>query len=254
MNIIRNLSFSLVLVASAAMAEVTDTKEYNFSLQEGGRISLSNVNGDVQIDGVAGDQVHIVATRRAASQKSLDGLEVVIDASDSDIRIETRHPNNESRWLNWNSDSSGSVDYVLTVPAGAQLDSIETVNGVVVITGVTGSVSAESVNGKLTLEGLEGDVKLDTVNGSIDAQFNVLGAGQRVSADAVNGRIVLRFPDNASAQVHAETLNGGIDADDFSLEPQKGYVGRDLDGEIGDGEARVDIDTVNGSVTIKRSK
>ena len=48
----------------------------------------------------------------------------------------------------------------------------------------------------------------------------------------------------------AETVNGSIDADDFGLEPEKGFVGRDLDGTIGDGDARISLDTVNGSIRI----
>jgi DUF4097 and DUF4098 domain-containing protein YvlB len=140
----------------------------------------------------------------------------------------------------------------MSVPRGAQLDTIETVNGDITITGAKGLVSVESVNGDLTLEGLVGDVNMDTVNGSLKAQFEVLGAGQRVSADAVNGSVVLKLPENASARINAESLNGDIDADDFGLEPDKGYVGRDLDGQIGAGEARVNVDTVNGSITIKK--
>jgi len=248
----RCLCFSLVLFATALHADVTDTKEYDFVLQDGGRISLSNVNGDVRIKGVAGDKVHITATRTADDQKYLEALEVVIDASDNEIRIETRHPHSNNGWFNWSNDSGGSVSYELSVPASAELDTIETVNGDVLIAGMKGLVSTESVNGKLTATRLEGDVKLDTVNGSIDAEFNVLASGQRVSADAVNGRIVLRLTENASARIHAETLNGSIDAEDFALEPDGGFIGHDLDGQIGAGEARVNIDTVNGSIALKK--
>ncbi len=58
---------------------------------------------------------------------------------------------------------------------------------------------------------------------------------------------------DASARVVAETVNGSIDADDFGLEVEKGFVGRDLDGEIGGGDARISLDTVNGSIRIKRN-
>jgi DUF4097 and DUF4098 domain-containing protein YvlB len=90
------------------------------------------------------------------------------------------------------------------------------------------------------------------VNGNIDVEFLQLGSGQRVSADAVNGRIVLRLPANASAQVSAETINGSIDANDFGLQSDSEFVGNGLDGQIGGGEARVSIDTVNGSIAIKK--
>ena len=248
------LAAGLIFTIASAMADVTQTKEYNYELKPGGRISLSNINGDVHIEGVAGNQVHIVARKKAGTQEYLDGLAVDVKATDELIRIETRHPKSEGSWFNRGGNSSGSVSYDLKVPEKAQLDTIETVNGNIEVNGVKGSVSVDTVNGKMLLAGLEGDAKLDTVNGSIDAHFNVLGTVQRVSADAVNGRIVLGIPEKASAQIHAETVNGSIDADDFGLKPDKGFVGRDLDGIIGAGEARVHVDTVNGSVTFQRNK
>ena len=240
------------LVPCLALAEVSKTEEYNFELKEGGRISLSNVNGDVSIEGTDGRQVHIVATKKADSQKYLDGMNIEIDAKEDSIRIETKHPSNGM--LNWGGDDSGSVDYKLTVPHDVELDSIDTVNSDVEISGVIGSIDTESVNGKLHVTGVSGNLSADTVNGNIDVEFLQLGSGQRVSADAVNGRIVLRLPESSSAQIGAETLNGSIDADDFGLESDGGFVGHELDGQIGSGEARVSIDTVNGSIDIKKVK
>ncbi len=248
------LVFCLTFAVSSVLADVTETKEYNFELKEGGHISLSNINGDIHIEGAPGNQVHVIAKKKAGNQQYLDAMEIQAEATDELIRIETRHPKSGMGWFNPGGDGKGSVDYELKVPASAELDAIETVNGNIGIVGVKASVSVETVNGKMSLEGLAGNAKLDTVNGTIDAQFAVLGAGQRVKADAVNGRINLHFPENTSAEVHAETVNGSIDADDFALEPDKGFVGRDLDGRIGEGEAQVHVDTVNGSITIQRSK
>jgi len=243
----------LLFATFSVQADVTETLEYDFELDEGGRISLSNVNGDIQIDGTSGNQVHIVAVKKAGTQEYLDGIEVVINDSGDSIRIETRHPESTSRWFSWGSDTSGSVSYTLTVPESVELDSIDTVNGAIQISSVSGPVSAESVNGKIKLEGLRSDAKLDVVNGGIKASFDVFGAGQRFSAGAVNGSVTLKLPPNASAEVHAETLNGGIDADDFGLEPDKGFVGRDLNGKIGAGEGRVHIDTVNGAIDLQKA-
>jgi len=243
---------ALFLVTNLAAAEVSKTEEYSYELKEGGRISLSNVNGDVSIEGTDGRQVRIVATKKADSQKYLDGMKIEIDASESAIHIETRHPDSGGGILNWGENDSGSVEYKLTVPRDVEIDSIDTVNSDVVVGGVTGPISAESVNGKLQLTGASSNVNADTVNGNIDVEFLQLGSGQRVSADAVNGRIVLRLPADASAQVSAETINGNIDADDFKLQPDNGFVGNGLDGQIGGGGARVSIDTVNGSIAIKK--
>ena len=258
MNIISRLTLGLtlglVLACSTTLAAVSETEEHTFNLNDGGRVSVSNVNGDISVKSTSGDEVTVIAHKKAGTEEYLEELKIVIEANDDHVLIETRHPDGKSRWFGSGDDTSGSVSYEITVPEGAQLDSIETVNGDIEISGAKASVKVSSVNGGLVLTGLEGDAKLETVNGSISAQFDQLGAGQRVRAEAVNGRIGLKIPADASARIHAETLNGSIDADDFDLEVDKGDVGRELDGEIGGGEADVTIDTVNGSVDINKSK
>ena len=182
----------------------------------------------------------------------MDGLKVVVDADSDYIRIETRHPKSSGSHFNWGDKGGGSVAYEIEVPATVNLDKISTVNGEIEIHSVGGKVKAETVNGDLVASGLRSDVDLETVNGGVKAVFDSLGSGQRVSAEAVNGKVVLKLPADASASIHAETVNGSIDADDFGLEPDKGFVGRELDGQIGDGDARVSLDTVNGSIVVSK--
>jgi len=177
---------------------------------------------------------------------------VVVDADPDYVRIETKHPKSDNRWFGFGHDSSGSVSYEITVPASVNLDQISTVNGSVTISGVAGDVKAETVNGDLEAFNLTANVNLETVNGGISAEFDTLSGDQRVSAEAVNGKITLQLPANASARVNAETVNGSIDADDFGLEVEKGFVGRDLNGDIGNGDARISLDTVNGSIRVKK--
>ena len=241
---------ALLLSSLAVNASVKDTEEMSFDVASGARISLENINGDILIVGGSGDKVHVLANKKAGSQEYMDDLKVVVDADEDYIRIETRHPKSEGGWFKWGSDSSGSVSYELMVPSHVNLDTISTVNGDVNIEAVNGLVKAETVNGSLEAVGLKGDVNLETVNGSVKAEFDELGAGQRVSAEAVNGKIVLLIPADASARINAETGNGSINAADFGLEAEKGFVGRDLSGDIGGGDARISLDTVNGSIKV----
>jgi DUF4097 and DUF4098 domain-containing protein YvlB len=250
MKMLRLLFISSLLFATAAMADVKETEEFSFSIESGGRLSLENINGGITIVGGSGDQIEVIAYKKAGAQEYMDDLEIVIDEEPDYIRIETRHPKSKNKWLNWGNDHNGSVSYELTVPSNINLDTISTVNGSVDISNVAGVVKAETVNGDLEVSGLTSDVNLETVNGGISAEFETLGGDQRVSAEAVNGKITLRIPADASARINAETVNGSIDADDFGLKPEKGFVGRDLNGEIGDGDARISADTVNGSIRI----
>ncbi len=244
------LGVASLLLASLAVADVKETEEFTFDISSGGRISLENINGDIHITGDEGDTVNIVARKKAGKQEYMDELKIVVDADSDYIRIETRHPSNKDSWLNWGNNHSGSVSYELTVPEAVNLDKISTVNGDVEIRSISGKVKAETVNGDLVASSLIADVDLETVNGGINADFDSVGESQRISAEAVNGRIVLELPADTSARFHAETVNGSIDAGEFDLDIDKGFVGRECDGQIGSGDARISLDTVNGSIRI----
>lgn len=242
-----------LLCAGVARADVSEERTFSEPLAAGGRVSVDNINGDITITGGSGDTVEIKVFKKAGTQEYLDGIEVVITSQNDHLRIETKHPDSHSGWFNWGKDSSGSVTYTLQVPASANLDSIESVNGDIEISGVEGTVKAETVNGRIEVSGLRADARFDTVNGTINAAFDRLDSGQSVDAETVNGRINLELPADASARVRAETVNGGIDGEDFGLKTNKGFVGRDLDGSIGDGGAKVSLDTVNGAIRLRRN-
>jgi len=245
-------SFVLVafLIASgSSFASVTEEETFTFTLDDGGRLCLSNVNGSVTVTGTRGDQVEIIARKKADNKADLDDIEIEISDSSDEIVVETEVGKSNS-WFSF-GNNSGEVRYEVTVPAGAMLDSIETVNGDVNISGVAGKVVAESVNGDVDVQDLAGDAMLSTVNGSIDAEFKKLEGRQSVKAETVNGRVTITLPADADVKVSADTLNGSINARDFDLETEEGFVGSDLNGEIGDGSARLNIDTVNGSVKIR---
>lgn len=240
-----------LLASGSVLASVTEEETFTFPLDDGGRFSVSNVNGSITVSGGDGDTVQITATKKADSQKVLDEIEIDISHSSSEISVETELGDSD-HWYN-HGDSNGSVKYEIVVPGSTNLRSVETVNGDVTISGVSGDVHAESVNGELELSDLAGDAKLSTVNGSVDAGFARLEGDQSVKAETVNGRVTIRLPKNADVGVSADTLNGSINGNDFGLHTDKGFVGSDLNGNVGHGKARLNIDTVNGSIKIRKN-
>jgi len=242
---------ALLAVSVGTAADVREEQTFNHTLESGGRISLENVNGAIGIVGGTGDQVEIRAFKKANNQEALDDIEIRVDASPSRISIETKLPSSRG-W--WGGDNSGaSVTYELSVPANANLDGISSVNGGIDIRGVFGNIRAETVNGGIDIDGASADLRLETVNGGIDARMTSLTGDQRVNCDTVNGKISLTLPANADARVGVETVNGSINGDDFGLEVDKGFVGRSMDGDIGDGNARLTANTVNGGVKLRRN-
>ena len=111
---------------------------------------------------------------------------------------------------------------------------------------------ASTVNGEVRATNLRGTASLSTVNGTVEADFEQLQTGSRISLETVNGQANLVIPSDANATVKADTLNGNIN-NDFGLPIRKGqYVGRNLYGRIGSGDVQIRLNSVNGGLTIKR--
>ena len=241
------LILPLLLAALPAFGELRESGEETFSLDLGGQIGLQNINGDVTIEGWEGRDVRVAWEKSSRTQEGLDRAQVKIEATSDRIRIKTDYARSDDRW---GHSEGASVEYTLFVPRGAELDEVELVNGDLDLRGVEGPVSASLVNGSLDAEGLAADVELSTVNGAIFAGFATLGYGQRVSVESVNGSIKLEMPADANADVEAETVHGSIRNDFGLVEERKGHVGRRMRGQIGRGEARLDLSNVNGSITL----
>lgn len=239
-----------LLASSTVIADVSEEERFSYTIENGGRLSLENVNGGIEIVGGTGDQVEIVAYKKANNREALDDIEIIIDATPSRISVDTNLPSSRG-WFG--GDNHGAqVRYELSVPAGIELSGISSVNGGIDISGVFGPIKAETVNGSIEIEDASADLKAETVNGSIDARFAAVTGDQRIECDTVNGRISLSLPANADARVSVDTVNGGINASDFDLVVEKGFIGKSLNGDIGDGSARINANTVNGGVRIRQ--
>lgn len=247
----------LLLLGGAAQAQSDEgqlTKEFSatYPLAPDGRVRLKNINGRARVTAWERDEIRIEAVKRAHTQQRLDEANVDVQATADAVQIKTVYPSNELRFERGSRDNPASVDYVLTVPRGARLESIELVNGPLEVDGLTGEIRAALVNGKLTARNLAGDARLTTVNGQLEAEFDRLGAGT-VALSSVNGKVTVRLPAEADVTVRASTVHGSIE-NDLGLPVRRGrYVGQSLAGQLGSGAGRVKLDNVNGSIHIHRA-
>lgn len=233
-----------LLTAPSFAAEREETR--TFPLSADGRLSLESINGDVRITSKDTDTVTVHWVIDARSSEALDHVRVDIDAHPDRIRIST----DQDDWRGWRR-SGWSVDFELTVPAGARLDDIELVNGSLTMKGQhRGPLGAELVNGAFRAEELGEDVSISTVNGSIDARIGTLSPRGRIDLESVNGSIELALPRDAVFDVRAETVHGRI-RNDFGLYVDEDeWVGRSMDDSTGEGGARIRLETVNGAIDL----
>jgi len=135
------------------------------------------------------------------------------------------------------------------VPRGARLDQIKLINGSLDVTGVAGEVHASCINGRLEAHNLAGRTELSTINGHLDAKFEQL-PGSSLELKSVNGSVALTIPSDATAQIEASTVSGGIE-NDFGLHVnRRSFVGQNLRGELGSGGVHVRLENVNGRIEI----
>lgn len=232
--------------------ELTEEFHQTYPLSPTGRVSIANINGDVHINVWDQNSVKVDAVKRAYSQARLSEMTIDVSTTADSVRIKTKYPERQSYDGRNREDSAGSVEYTLTVPRGADLDSAELVNGSLDIEGIQGDVHASLVNGTVRAAQLHGDVKLSTVNGHLEADLAALQSSKSVTLNSVNGSIVLTIPAGASADVKASTVHGAI-TNDFGFAVEDGqYVGHNMSGQLGSGGARVRLNNVNGSIAVKR--
>jgi DUF4097 and DUF4098 domain-containing protein YvlB len=249
--------------STTAAAETGETGEelreefhQTYPLSPTGRVSLENINGGVLIKVWDQASIQVDAIKKAYRQNRLNEAKIEVNANEENIRIKTEYPyedqtfhSDERRY-----DNPATVDYTLTVPRKAVLESIEMVNGSIDIDGVEGRVKATSINGRVNARGLINEVRLSTINGQLTASFNQLDETKPIQLNSVNGNLTLVIPSNANASIRAGTVHGGITSD-FGLKVKHGeYVGHSMDGQLGTGGPRIKLDNVNGGIKITHAE
>ena len=238
------------VITNIIAVDESERFEQTYPLKANGTVSVSNVNGSITIETWDRNEVKLAYVKTADTKENLDDVQIRIDARQDAFAVETEYEAIKNRTTK--TYKKLEVEYRLTVPRGAVLNDIETVNGSVSISNAANMTKASAVNGEVRGTNLRGTANLSTVNGTVVADFDQLQTGGRVSLNTVNGTVDLMIPSDANATIKADTVNGSI-SNDFGLQVRKGeYVGRDLYGRVGSGDVQIRLNSVNGALSIKR--
>jgi hypothetical protein len=195
-----------------------------------GKISATNVDGDLHLDGGATE----VVTSHTVGPLSVDVGSGTIQVSDArgSLTLDT---------------GSGEVD--ATGVTGDEI-LVDTGSGSVTIRDATAtSFSLDTGSGEVDATGVAADVvRVDTGSGGVDVAFS--RAPRELTVDTGSGGVTLTLPADYSAQVDIETGSGGIDLD-FPVTVSR--VERDaVRGTIGAGTGRLKVETGSGDVRIRK--
>ncbi len=213
---------------------------YSYPLGAGGKLTVENFNGAVEITGWDQNTVDISGVKYASTEQLRDAIRIDIQHSESAVNIRTVRP----------SDHRGNLGarFVVKVPRKIELERITSSNGHVRVIDVDGPARIRTSNGAIRTERLTGNLEAQTTNGSIEAErvsggANLKTTNGRVRADAVRGPF------------EASTSNGGIHVHMASNVPNAAMKLTTSNGPIDltiDSPAPADLraSTTNGSITL----
>jgi hypothetical protein len=249
------LALTPPLRGAAAQGE----REFHWTgkVASGKAIEIKGVNGDVRAVAGSGD-VQVTAVKRARKGDP-DDVKIEVVEHDDGVTICAVYPSDGRRQNTCEAGDDGhmnvrdndvTVDFTVRVPAGVRFVG-NTVNGAVEAANLASDVGANTVNGSIRIS-TSGYAEAQTVNGSIVASIGRATWTDGLDFRTVNGGITLDLPAGLSTEVRARTVNGDIQTD-FPLMVTGRLGPRSVNGTIGSGGRRLALETVNGSIRLRKS-
>jgi DUF4097 and DUF4098 domain-containing protein YvlB len=213
---------------------------YSYPLQPGGRLSVENFNGSIEISGWDQDTVDISGSKYARTAELRDALKIEVEHTADSVHVRTARP----------SDRRGNMGakYIIKVPRRTELERIASTNGSIHTSDLEGSARLKTSNGSVRAENLHGSLDAQTSNGGIDIQ-DLEGSA---TVHTTNGHV---HAEDVRGSFEAETTNGGIRVHltkpeasrPVKLETSNGPIELTLDA-MNQNEIRAS--TTNGGITV----
>jgi hypothetical protein len=226
---------------AALLAAGSLNEQWSFKVPANARIEAANINGRIRFEAGNDGEVQVRATAEDAGnfrpRVEQDG-----DTVRAEVCCGESCDTDDGRDRRGRRSCDGRIDFVLRVPAGAELTA-SNVSGAIDVAGVRGEQRLSNVSGRISVEGSENRLRIENVSGKVRI------APQRVartSVHSVSGDVVLALPRNGGASVRLQTLSGEIEG--AAEERSAGRGSRRVD--VRGGGPQIDVETINGSVKL----
>jgi Toastrack DUF4097 len=225
-------------------------------------IEIRNIAGSIDIHAGTADAVGIHSVKTAMFPAAMQNVTVGIEKLGTRLLVEERHDGGFFM-------SAGTVSFTITVPRGVKTIEAHSVSGSVTVRDVppgidqnlstiSGSIStsragnfvASSTSGSIRFDFAGRELDAHTVSGSIDGRIRSLDKGGTLSMRSVSGSVAVEaFPGlGAAASLHS--VSGGISCEFPVAGADQGR--HSVEGRIGDGAGRLEINTTSGRITIRK--
>ena len=251
----------IVLAGAALRAPGAGAEDFRWSeaLAAGQTLEIKGVNGAIEALPAAAALAEVTATKRGHHSDPAE-VEIKVVKHPGGVTVCAVYPSRRAGRPNecepgeggrlGAEDNDVDVHFVVKVPVGVGFVA-RTVNGSVDADGIGGDVDAHTVNGAIRVSA-KGLAQAETVNGSIKATLGRSDGTEPLDFKTVNGSISIDLPANSNANVRAATVNGDIDTD-FPLTVKGHLTSKSLSGTLGAGGRALNLETVNGSIRLRKA-
>src|SRR5882724_3402723 len=168
------VAFLTLLICANASAQ---DFQKSYTLAADGRINITNVSGDVIVNGYDGNTIKVTGTKEGRDRDQVE-VDDRSDANQIDIRV--RYPRN--------CNCEASIKFEVQVPKSIKFNFDK-------ISSASGNIELNSVIGRINATSASGDVKLRDVNGQINAR-------------SASGEVIVK---EAVGSVTAESASGDVE-------------------------------------------
>jgi DUF4097 and DUF4098 domain-containing protein YvlB len=221
MSNLRNISIAYTI-------QVPHDTEVSATVASGAQ-TIRGVRGPVKVQAASGS-IRVENIDRDAQLTTASGSVSASDVGD-DVRIST---------------ASGSVS-VSNTKGDVRVNALA---GVIQVVRPGGRVEAETASGAVEIQGASNDVKAHAASGRVTVQGNP-GANSYWELKTVSGGVHLSVPATANFHLSAQAVSGEIRADIPIMIEEQGK--HSLRARMGNGGARVEVQTVSGEIRVSGS-
>jgi len=232
-----------------------EARPYQMSAQGRSLVVDGGQNGAVAVRGWDGSDVRVSARIQVQARTDEQAREIArqVRVRAADGRVSAEGPA-RSEGTSW------SVSYEIQVPRRMDLE-VETHNGPVAVSDVSGRMRLRTQNGPLALSRVGGSVNARATNGPLSvALAGDRWQGEGLDAETTNGPVTLNLPERYSAELEVGTTRGPVSMDIPGHEEprnggRRGYrSGGRVRTTLGSGGAPVRVVTTNGPVVVRTGR
>jgi len=202
---------------------------------------------------------------REEKEKKIAGMKR-LSGSSSGLEVEE-----EDNVVTINTQSwKAATDLDIQVPAASSLEIRSSMDGAVVIEGVSGEIDVNNIAGPVTLTNVSGNTLVHTVGGDVTVVMSRVASGKPMSFSTMNGDIDVTLPADVKADLKMKTDQGEIYTDfDITVsrkatrseESEKTEAGKyritfdkSLVGLVNGGGPEISFNTFSGDIYIRKKK